>query len=71
MRVFTSLILESQGHRKFQRAIRLFFDENVYEDAQSREEDGKRPSQAVFDKMAYVLSFLLLVIAVSVLMASA
>lgn len=51
------LIFEMQGHRKFQRAVRLFFDENMFEDAQAREEDGKRPSQAVFDKMAYAPFF--------------
>lgn len=44
-----------QNHRKFQKAVRKFFDEEVYEDAQAREEDGKRPSQSVIDKMAYVL----------------
>jgi hypothetical protein len=41
-----------QGHRKFQKAVRSFFDEVVFEDAQAREEDGKRPSQTVIDKMA-------------------
>ena len=35
--------------------MRIFFDEVVFEDAQAREEDGKRPSQSVLDKMAYVL----------------
>jgi alkylation response protein AidB-like acyl-CoA dehydrogenase len=44
----------TEGHRKFQKAVRLFFDENVFEDAQAREEDGKRPSQSVLDKMAEV-----------------
>lgn len=32
--------------------MRKFVDEVVYPDAQAREEDGKRPSQDVFDKMA-------------------
>lgn len=41
-----------QGHRKFHKAVRTFFDEFVFEDAQAREEDGKRPSQSVIDKMA-------------------
>jgi hypothetical protein len=29
-------------------------DEVMYPDAQAREEDGKKPTQAVFDQMAYV-----------------
>jgi hypothetical protein len=41
-----------ESHRKLQKAMRQFVDEVVYPDAQAREEDGKRPSQAVFDKMA-------------------
>ncbi|KII88385.1 hypothetical protein PLICRDRAFT_175981 [Plicaturopsis crispa FD-325 SS-3] len=39
-------------HRAFQAALRKFVDEVVYPDAQAREEDGKRPSQSVFDEMA-------------------
>ncbi|KAI5988790.1 acyl-CoA dehydrogenase/oxidase [Pisolithus albus] len=42
----------SDNHRQFQKAVRRFIDEVVYPDAQAREEDGKRPSQVVFDKMA-------------------
>ncbi|KAH7928235.1 acyl-CoA dehydrogenase NM domain-like protein [Leucogyrophana mollusca] len=42
----------TDNHRAFQKAVRIFVDENIYEDAQAREEDGKRPSQSVFDKMA-------------------
>ncbi|KAH7101922.1 acyl-CoA dehydrogenase NM domain-like protein [Auriculariales sp. MPI-PUGE-AT-0066] len=42
----------NDGHREFQKAMRKFIDEEVYEDAQLREEDGKRVSQEVFDKMA-------------------
>ncbi|KAI6115601.1 acyl-CoA dehydrogenase/oxidase [Pisolithus croceorrhizus] len=42
----------SDNHRQFQKAVRRFIDEVVYPDAQAREEDGKRPSQIVFDKMA-------------------
>ncbi|KAF9223837.1 acyl-CoA dehydrogenase NM domain-like protein [Gyrodon lividus] len=44
----------SDNHREFQKVVRSFFDEVVYEDAQAREADGKRPSQFVFDKMAEV-----------------
>ena len=43
-----------QNHRKFQQEVRKFVDEVIYPDAQAREEDGKRASQDVFDKMAYV-----------------
>ena len=43
-----------QNHRKFQQEVREFVDEVIYPDAQAREEDGKRASQEVFDKMAYV-----------------
>lgn len=43
-----------QNHKAFQKVVRKFFDEVVYPDAQERELDGKRPSQDVFDKMAYV-----------------
>ncbi|KAG6331765.1 hypothetical protein ID866_7326 [Astraeus odoratus] len=45
----------SENHRVFQKAVRRFVDEVIYPDAQimeAREEDGKRPSQPVFDKMA-------------------
>ncbi|KAH8995027.1 peroxisomal acyl-CoA-dehydrogenase [Lactarius akahatsu] len=42
----------TENHRVFQKAVRKFFDEVVYPDAQARELDGKRPSQEVFDKMA-------------------
>ncbi|KZV96657.1 acyl-CoA dehydrogenase NM domain-like protein [Exidia glandulosa HHB12029] len=41
-------------HREFQLVVRKFIDEVVYEDAQAREEDGKRVSQEVLDKMADV-----------------
>ncbi|KIM39787.1 hypothetical protein M413DRAFT_183488 [Hebeloma cylindrosporum] len=41
----------TDGHRKFQKAVRLFFDTVVSEDALEREADGKRPSQSVIDKM--------------------
>ncbi|TCD64283.1 hypothetical protein EIP91_004291 [Steccherinum ochraceum] len=44
----------NERHRTFQRAVRKFFDDHVYPDAQLREQDGKRPSQEVFDKMAEV-----------------
>jgi hypothetical protein len=36
--------------------MREIVDEAIYPDAQAREEDGKRPSQSVLDKMAYVTS---------------
>ncbi|KAJ7593030.1 peroxisomal acyl-CoA-dehydrogenase [Mycena floridula] len=42
----------SENHRQFSKEMRKFFDEYVYPDAQAREEDGKRPSQSVIDKMA-------------------
>ncbi|KAF9223846.1 acyl-CoA dehydrogenase NM domain-like protein [Gyrodon lividus] len=41
----------SDNHREFQKAVRSFIDEVVYEDAQAREEDGKQPSQFVLDNM--------------------
>ncbi|KAL4064553.1 acyl-CoA dehydrogenase/oxidase [Scleroderma citrinum] len=44
----------TENHREFQRALRRFVDEVIYPDAQAREEDGKRPSQSVFDKMAEI-----------------
>ncbi|KIK63162.1 hypothetical protein GYMLUDRAFT_483557 [Collybiopsis luxurians FD-317 M1] len=42
----------SETHRELQKAVRKFTDEYLIPDAQAREEDGKRPSQSVFDKMA-------------------
>jgi hypothetical protein len=36
--------------------MRKFHDEVIYPDAQAREEDGKRPSIEVVQKMAYVIS---------------
>ena len=36
--------------------MRQFFDSVVLPDAEAREADGKRPSQSVIDKMAYVYS---------------
>ncbi|KAL6299883.1 peroxisomal acyl-CoA-dehydrogenase [Sparassis latifolia] len=44
----------TEGHRKFQAAVRKFIDEVVYPDAQARELDGKRPSLSVIDKMAEI-----------------
>ncbi|CDO74186.1 hypothetical protein BN946_scf185043.g238 [Trametes cinnabarina] len=38
-------------HRDFQRAVRKFFEEVVYPDAVRHEEDGKRISQEVVDKL--------------------
>jgi len=42
------------GHREFQKAVRVFVDDIIKPDAHAREEDGKRPSQSVFDKMAEI-----------------
>ncbi|KAB5592021.1 Long-chain specific acyl-CoA dehydrogenase [Ceratobasidium theobromae] len=39
-------------HRAFQKVVRKFVDEHVVADGQAREEDGKRISQDVLDKMA-------------------
>ncbi|TFK40294.1 acyl-CoA dehydrogenase [Crucibulum laeve] len=39
-------------HRRFQTAFRKFVEEVLLPDGQAREEDGKRPSQSVFDAMA-------------------
>lgn len=44
----------SDDHRKFQKAVRTFFDEVVFQDAIDREADGKRPSQSVIDKMTEI-----------------
>ncbi|GJE96570.1 acyl-CoA dehydrogenase NM domain-like protein [Phanerochaete sordida] len=41
-----------ESHKKLQEAMRQFVDEVVYPDAQLHEEDGKRPSLEVIDKMA-------------------
>lgn len=37
--------------------MRQFVDEYIYPDAQAREEDGKRVSQEVIDKMTFVLLY--------------
>lgn len=47
---------ELQTHRKLQQEMRKLVDKVIYPDAQLHEEDGKRPTQAVFDEMACVLS---------------
>ncbi|KAG6865906.1 hypothetical protein C0991_010739 [Blastosporella zonata] len=39
-------------HRRFQVEFRKFVETVILPDAQAREEDGKRPSQSVFDEMA-------------------
>ncbi|KAF8896259.1 peroxisomal acyl-CoA-dehydrogenase [Infundibulicybe gibba] len=44
----------TENHRRFQKAVRTFFDETVAPDALAREEDGKRPSQSVIDAMAKI-----------------
>ncbi|KAH9010670.1 acyl-CoA dehydrogenase NM domain-like protein [Lactarius pseudohatsudake] len=43
-----------ESHRKLQQAVRQFHDEVIYSDALAREEDGKRPSLDVIQKMAEV-----------------
>ena len=42
----------SDGHRKFQKAVREFVMEVIYPEAVACEENGKRVSQEVVDKMA-------------------
>ncbi|KAJ7475776.1 acyl-CoA dehydrogenase [Mycena latifolia] len=42
----------TDNHRAFQVAIRKFMEVEILPDATAREEDGKRPSQSVFDAMA-------------------
>ncbi|KAH7105278.1 acyl-CoA dehydrogenase NM domain-like protein [Auriculariales sp. MPI-PUGE-AT-0066] len=44
----------SDNHRKFHRSVRAFAMEVVKPEAQAREEDGKKISQGVVDKMANV-----------------
>jgi alkylation response protein AidB-like acyl-CoA dehydrogenase/predicted heme/steroid binding protein len=41
-----------ESHKALQKAMRKFVDEVVYPEALLREEDGKRVSQSVLDKMA-------------------
>ncbi|KAA1467460.1 acyl-CoA dehydrogenase NM domain-like protein [Dentipellis sp. KUC8613] len=41
-----------ESHKRLQKAMREFVDNVVYPDAQAREEDGKRPSLDVIQKMA-------------------
>ncbi|RDB25900.1 Very long-chain specific acyl-CoA dehydrogenase, mitochondrial [Hypsizygus marmoreus] len=41
----------SENHRKFQKAIRAFFDEFITPDALAREADGKPPSKSVIEAM--------------------
>ncbi|KAH9926830.1 acyl-CoA dehydrogenase/oxidase [Amylocystis lapponica] len=41
-----------ESHRRFQREVRKFMDEIVLPDALLHEEDGKRPSLSVIQKMA-------------------
>ncbi|KAF8199552.1 acyl-CoA dehydrogenase [Pholiota molesta] len=42
----------SENHLKFQLAYRKFVEDIIVPDGQAREEDGKRPSQSVFNEMA-------------------
>ncbi|TFL03927.1 acyl-CoA dehydrogenase [Pterulicium gracile] len=41
----------SENHREFQKVVRKFFDDYLYQDAQAREADGKRPSLDLIHKM--------------------
>lgn len=41
----------TENHRQFLKAVRKFFDEELYEEAVERETTGERPSQQLFDKM--------------------
>lgn len=41
----------NDGHRRFHRAVRTFFTEEVYPEAFRCEENGKRISQALVDKL--------------------
>ncbi|KAG6918629.1 hypothetical protein DXG01_012748 [Tephrocybe rancida] len=41
-------------HRRFQVEFRKFVETIILPDSQAREEDGKRPSQSVFDEMAKI-----------------
>lgn len=43
----------SESHKKFQKVLRKFISEVLYPEALAREEDGKRVSQGVIDKMGY------------------
>lgn len=45
----------TEGHRKFQREMRKFVTEVVYPDAIKCEDNGKRISQEVVDKLGCVL----------------
>jgi len=42
----------NDSHREFRKKMREFVDQHVAPEAQDRELDGKKPSQAVFDSMA-------------------
>ncbi|CAL1716402.1 unnamed protein product [Somion occarium] len=42
----------TESHKRFQKVVRKFVDEVVFPDAMAREEDGKRPSLSVIEKMA-------------------
>lgn len=48
----------SDNHRKFQTAVREFFTTVVQPESQRCEENGKRISQDVVDKMRHVISVL-------------
>jgi alkylation response protein AidB-like acyl-CoA dehydrogenase/predicted heme/steroid binding protein len=44
----------TENHRKFQKAVRKFFDQVIFSDALAHEEDGKPPSKSVIEAMAKV-----------------
>lgn len=45
----------TDNHREFQKAVRKFFETIVAPEAAKADETGKKISQEVVDKMAYVL----------------
>jgi hypothetical protein len=47
----------TDSHRRFQKAVRKFIIEVVYPEAVKCEENGKRVSQEVVDKLWYVFAF--------------
>jgi len=50
---FPSLTLAARKHHvTFQKELRTFVDETLFPDAQALQENGKQPSQHVFDEFA-------------------
>ena len=50
------IIIIKQSHKALQKWMRKFVDEIIIPDAIARENDGKRCSDSVIQKMSYVLS---------------